>query len=49
MVEITACIMNIVFTAFAIYGIFAARKWHAAAKRMNDFLETAKKELEDGK
>ena len=46
MVEVTAVIMNISFTLFAVYGIFAARKWHVAVKRMNDFLEMARKEVE---
>jgi len=45
--EITTCIMNIAFTAFAVYGIFTARKWHAAAKRLIALTETAQEEIQE--
>ena len=57
MLSVITAIMNIVFTIFAVYGIFVFRKWHKIAveidamliEMQNDLKEDNKNSKEDNK
>lgn len=49
MPSIITAIMNIVFTIFAVYGIFVFRKWHKVAVKIEAMLIEMQNDLKEDK
>ena len=47
MLSIITAIMNIVFTIFAVYGIFVFRKWHKVAVEIETMLIEMQNDLKE--
>lgn len=47
MLDILSYIMDLVFIAFAVYGIIVFREWHKAADKIDSMLDEMKQSLED--
>lgn len=48
MVDMITIIMDLVFTAFAIYGIVVLRRWHKVAKKTDAMLNELREEIKGG-
>lgn len=49
MLSIITAIMNIVFTIFAVYGIFVFRKWHKITVEIEAMLIEMQNDLKEDK
>lgn len=45
MKEITTIILNVAFTAFAVYGIYVLTKWKKAAQKVSEMCDEMYEEI----
>lgn len=45
--ELIEAIMDIVFIAFAVYGIFVFRKWHKVADEVENMLKESEENINE--